>query len=176
MKPRQYWTSRVSLVESTTKKNLLNRLKQKSKNGQKEKECQEGKGSPLVCPRWPKSCQKTLCPNWKTQGKAPRTWRKKSLCPIRQTQRTPKGRIRKKSEDTEGHLRKLEDISPISIRMPKRKVTKEPVTYPASCVYAICMTQICLGYICLTVHICKCARVTSWRYAAQFLVVSNHIL
>ena len=104
--------------------------------------------------------------NWWCMIKMWRIWRKNFEEP------EPLQKSNKKRKIPKGRSTK----PPISIRMPKRKVTKEPVTYPASCVYAICMTQICLGYICLTVHICKCARVTSWRYAAQFPVVSNHVL
>merc|ERR1712029_389470 len=110
--------SRVSLVENTTQKKPVKstqtKIKKWPKRGRMSRRERITIGMSQMTKKWPKNPMSQL----ENPEEGPQDLEEKSLCPIRQTQRTPKGRIRKKSEDTEGHLRKLEDICPISIRMP----------------------------------------------------------
>merc|ERR1712029_729781 len=91
--------SRVSLVENTTQKKLVKptqtKIKKWPKRGRMSRRERITIGMSQMTKKWPK--------NPMSQLENPEDAQRQN---------------KEKSEDTEGHLRKLEDISPISIRMP----------------------------------------------------------
>merc|ERR1712107_454037 len=100
------------------KKNLLNRLKQKSKKWPKRGRMSRRERITIGMSQMTKRLPKNPMSQLENPEEGPQDLEEKKFMSHQANPEDAQRQIRKKSEDTEGHFRKLEDISPISIRMP----------------------------------------------------------